>query len=301
MKNKENAFLIMAHNEPKVLKCLLSLLDDYNNDIYLHIDKKSKDLVEADLRQCVNKSNIFFIKRMDVRWGHYSQIKCALLLLKKAISKHYDFYHLISGVDLPLKPISEINEFFRLNKGKNFIEFDEKANETGIFLNRVKYYHFFINKIGRSDGNTAKIYFKLYNLLLKLQKVLHIDRLKSSSFKFYKGAQWFSITHDLAAYVLLQMKFIKKHFYFGQSADEMFMQTIAKASPYSNSIVNDWIRYIDWSRGDFEKATPYTFTIDDYDELISSPSLFARKFSTVKDEEIVDKIYNYVINKSKSL
>ena len=48
-------------------------------------------------------------------------------------------------------------------------------------------------------------------------------------------------------------------------------------------------RYIDWTRGE-----PYTFKINDYDELIKSDMLFARKFSTKIDKEIVDKIYDYV-------
>lgn len=34
------AYLIMAHNNPSQLEVLLKLLDNSENDIYLHIDKK---------------------------------------------------------------------------------------------------------------------------------------------------------------------------------------------------------------------------------------------------------------------
>ena len=35
---KKHAYLIMAHNNPYILKKLLNLIDDKRNDIYLHID-----------------------------------------------------------------------------------------------------------------------------------------------------------------------------------------------------------------------------------------------------------------------
>lgn len=41
---KKHAYLIIAHNNWKILERLLILLDDNRNDIYLHIDRKS-DLI----------------------------------------------------------------------------------------------------------------------------------------------------------------------------------------------------------------------------------------------------------------
>lgn len=40
--NDKHAYLIMAHNEFDILEKQLRLLDDYRNDIYIHIDKKVK-------------------------------------------------------------------------------------------------------------------------------------------------------------------------------------------------------------------------------------------------------------------
>ena len=53
-------------------------------------------------------------------------------------------------------------------------------------------------------------------------------------------------------------------------------------------------RCIDWKRG-----LPYTYKIDDYQELMNSPAFFARKFSTKVDKEIIDKIYTSVKGKKK--
>lgn len=43
-------------------------------------------------------------KPINVKWGNYSQIKCEMLLFKEAFEcpVNFDYYHLLSGVDLPL-------------------------------------------------------------------------------------------------------------------------------------------------------------------------------------------------------
>ena len=46
------------------------------------------------------------------------------------------------------------------------------------------------------------------------------------------------------------------------------------------------MRYIDWDRGN-----PYVFRIDDYDALMKSDCMFARKFDEKIDKEIIEKIY----------
>ena len=69
-------------------------------------------------------------------------------------------------------------------------------------------------------------------------------------------------------------------------------------SPYRDQLTDNafdgsytsCLRYVDFQRGN-----PYVFTIDDYDDLISSPYLFARKFDLSKDAEIVDAIYKHCI------
>ena len=36
-----HAYLIMAHDQPEVLKSLLLCLDHRDNDVFVHLDKKS--------------------------------------------------------------------------------------------------------------------------------------------------------------------------------------------------------------------------------------------------------------------
>ena len=54
-------------------------------------------------------------------------------------------------------------------------------------------------------------------------------------------------------------------------------------------------RCIDWKRG-----RPYVWKEDDFDYLINSQSLFARKFDVNIDKEIVDKIFGFIQTKSEN-
>ena len=96
---KKHAYLIMAHDNFYILEKLIQLIDYDLNDIYIHIDKKAKNFNFNYFRNLVNKSNIYFVKRFNVRWGGYSIVEAELELLNKAIKGEYEYYHIISGVD----------------------------------------------------------------------------------------------------------------------------------------------------------------------------------------------------------
>ena len=45
----KHAYLIMAHNQPKLLEILIQCLDYHENDIYVHLDQKWTDFDGTDL------------------------------------------------------------------------------------------------------------------------------------------------------------------------------------------------------------------------------------------------------------
>ncbi len=83
---KKHAYLIMAFNHFNLLKKLIHLIDDERNDIFVHIDAKSKSFKVSDFNDCVTKSNIVFIPRTEVYWADYSQTNAELCLLQEAVS-----------------------------------------------------------------------------------------------------------------------------------------------------------------------------------------------------------------------
>ena len=90
-----HAYLIMAHKEPYNLRKLFELLDDENNDIYIHIDIKSTILHKEEIMKWCSKSKIYFVKQTSVRWAGYSGINCEMILLEEAVKGNYDYYHLL--------------------------------------------------------------------------------------------------------------------------------------------------------------------------------------------------------------
>lgn len=289
----KHAYLIMAHNNWNILKLLLKSLDTEYNDFYLHIDSKVKSFDEKELREAVKKSSLYFIDRKSVKWADYSQIDVTLDLLQSALNNGgYSYYHLLSGTDMPIKSAKYIYNFFE-SSGKEFVGVASWGGKKYV-ERRVKYYHILpkLNYFRKSRPlkglDRATEYF---------QKLLMIDRTKSSDFVFCDGWQWFSITKGFCEYALSERYNIKKRFDYTLCPDELVFTSLAYNSQYKEKLasfgdlLNGSMRYIDWKRG-----TPYTWGQDenDFKLLMDSPYLFARKFDENVNFEIVQKIYDCV-------
>ena len=285
---KKHAYLIMAHTQPELLKKLLERLDDERNDIYLHIDSKAKDYPISDVAAVLKKSKCIVTERTDVKWGSYSQIHCEMVLLKEAVKTEHSYYHLLSGMDLPIKSQDEIHKFFDEHAGLEFVDEDlPEINESA--LSRVKYFHTFYGKAGSMEDILGAVE-------TKLQRRMGVNRLKKEkNVIFQKGRNWFSITHGLAKLVVEKEEWIRRIFAKTVCGDEVFLQTVARNSEYAEKICNPNTmpeipdtRLIDWTRG--SNNNPYVFREIDLEELKNSRALFARKFDLNIDKKIVEKL-----------
>lgn len=289
MLGERYAFLIMAHNEFAVLERLVSLLDHERNDIFIHFDKKIHTIPEI----CTSKSKSYILEqRIDNRWGSERQIDTELLLFREAV-KHgpYGHYHLLSGVDLPIKSMREIHDFFDQNPDKEFVDF---ITDCSNFEFRVKRYHFFINQIKSSIkfiSLGAKVFgrFNVY-----IQKLFHISR--NNDLQITIGSQWISITDSFVKYLLNRQDEIKSRFHHSKCSDEVFVQTILWNSPFCNNIYRnsqgetDNLREIKWSGGG---NSPIIYQEKDFNHLVNSGKLFARKFSETQ-WQVIERISQWI-------
>lgn len=282
----KNAYCILAHNEPNVLNTLVSLLDDETNDIYIHLDKKASCFNEKSITEAVKKSKITFIPRRNIGWGGINMIKTELELLSVAIENSHDYYHILSGVDLPLYSVKKVNKFLEKNKGQEFIGVTRNwADSDNVKIRYSKYYY-----LQDYIGKNKKI--PLYYIsrgFAKLQSRLNfIDRTKNYSTKFYGGPTWFSVTEEAAKWIVSKSDVIKRMFANTYCCDEIFSQTILMSSPFANNIYK-------YEYGDcyescrrfvrFEAESPKTLDMEDYEQLINSNYLFARKFGTTTESQ----------------
>lgn len=293
MKNskKKHAYLIEAHCNKEQLKILFDCLDYEDNDIFVHIDARSTELEGIEKEINLKYSSLYFVEPVKVRWGGYSQIKAELKLLETAYTKKsYTRYHLISGVDMPLKKQKDIHDFFDKDDTE-YVQFDYKDDYKEM-NKRLGLYHFLRDHIDRSN----KILNNIEKISLQTQKILGINRCKKINKTIKKGGNWFSITDAAVKYIIDNKEWIEKNFKYTKCCDEIFLQTLIYNSDFKEKLYydefekrNTSLRFVDWKRGN-----PYTFKLEDFDELISSHYMFARKFNEKIDKEIINKIHDYV-------
>lgn len=270
-----HAYLIIANDNFPLLCQLLRLLDDPRNDIFLLIDQKSQHVPMFDLKESIQKSTLYIHPQpIPIFWGDYSLIEAELLLLKLAVStSSYSYYHLLSGKCIPIKSQDYIHDFFAKNDGTEFVSIDKVDPMKYRF--RYQFYFSFIRKLKSPKSIAGKAI--TYGLVL-LQRIIGVDRVKGIDIEFKKGANWFSITHKFAEYILSKEDWIRKIFHDTYCCDELFLQTLLYNSEFYKNVNRNPhgehnMRYTDWQRGN-----PYTFCLSDADELRQSKQLFARKF-----------------------
>ena len=281
MSQNKHAYLIMAHNNFYCLEKLLMLLDDERNDIFLHIDGKIKGFDFNSFRNLCSRAQVIFpSKRIKVHWGTQSQIKTEMLLFETARNHaSYAYYHLISGVDLPLKNQDEIHNFFQ-NKNENYLYYTQAPSRWDIY--RVSRYHFI-------PSSNKIIPTRIKGYLGTIQETLGINRLKNSQFRLYTGRNWCSLSQGAVETLLQHKSQIMNLTRFSLCADEVYKQTILLH--YDSTLIANDLRFVDWSHGG---SHPHTFTLEDFPRLRESDTLFARKFDENVDKQIIDLIFAYV-------
>lgn len=220
--------------------------------------------------------------------GGASLIRAELNLLEEVLNsgKGYQYLHLLSGQDLPIKTQEYIHNFFLQNNGFEFIGID---SEIFNYEKRIRFFYPLQEYIGRSNNFCVKVYNKI-NIVI--QQVFHVRRNRGINFQ--KGPNWFSITKDFAKYVVERRNWIERVFANTYCADEIFLQTVFINSPYVDKRFNSqidglssYLRLVDWKRGN-----PYVWKSFDLDVIDSSPCLYARKFDCNIDTEVIDRISN---------
>lgn len=130
-------------------------------------------------------------------------------------------------------------------------------------------------------------------MTVKLQKACGVFRKGIGEFeRIYKGLVYISMPKAAAAYVV---EYVSRHeefwedLYKCQVPEEFFFQTLfMNHSEWADRVENRELRYMDWSKGD--GSSPAYLTEDDYDSVMASGCLFARKFHPEVSKGLRDRI-----------
>lgn len=302
---QKHAYLFMIHGDFESTYVCMSLLDDERNDIYIHMDKKTKEetflAVKNRVAKVVKRSEVHYIKRRRVDWGMFNMVEVTIDLLREAIKGHYDYYHLLSGSDIPLQDVDTIHRFFEDNQGKEIISFNRKEI-SGESLKRIRYYY---------PKKTRGLWYRVF---MKLQRKLNINRIRTDMI-YQKGSNWFSITDELARYVVSMEKQVKKMFCHTRTSDEVFLQTLVMNSKFADRIYDKSfedhdrrtsentkalgnMRYLIWDT--VSDGHPINLSMKNLPTLEQTKALFGRKFDWNQDSEIICYIYKKLKQKEWS-
>jgi hypothetical protein len=272
------AYLILAHNQPELLKEFVMALHKPKEQIFVHVDKRT-DI--QPLKTLLQDQCVFIEQREKVYWAGLSQVTAYINLLKHAFAKgDFDYYSFHSGVDFPIKPVHAFEGFLNEHNGSEFMSM-ANCNLSENRKRRFNGYYLFKNR--------SKFFLYLNFGVTKIQRYLYKRKPYKGKEMFY-GSSWWTLTHNCVNYILNKIdneKTILKYFKYVFAPDEMFFQTIIGNSPFADKVANNNLRYIRFQRNN---PNPDILTIKDKEVLLTSSAFFARKFDIKQSKEILDDL-----------
>jgi len=287
LKNFPQAILITAYKNVNQINDIINFLGkDFN--FYIHIDKKST----MDISKIRDSKNIHVCNEYIVNWGSFNHLKAILLLSKIALkNKKNKYFHLITGQDFPVKPKEYF--FYDLDISKDYLQYFKlpiKQWNDGGGIYRFEHYNFF------EYFDYKKVTGKLIITFIKdLQKILRIKRkltIKNFFNVLYGGGTYWSLTRNSLQYVLDfgdKNPEILNSLQFTFCAEELYFQSVLLNSNLHENIVNDNLRYVDWTSG--RGGYPAFLDETDYEKIIDTKILFARKFHEISSNGLKNILY----------
>lgn len=288
---QKQAICIQCHANPKLINRVIESFPEDKFDFFIHVDKKS-DI----LPQIKQQKNVFFSKRIDVRWGQFSQVQATLSILNMIDTSKYHYIHLISGNDVPIKSPDYIWEKLK-DCTDEYIESNELPGRStwawqGQDRYRVWYPQWLIQRPAKKMHRILRVAYREFVMRTKF-----LMRKKLPVSQFYGGSQWFSITGDLAGWMKNYLAEHEEYLHFfehGVCSDEVFFATLARYSPYAKHIVRDCYRFMIWKGSN--SGGPRELNESDIPIMRNDKGFFARK---VMDIDTAEKMIRELCEKQK--
>ena len=281
------AYLVQCHKNFDQVNILIKTLACENADVFVHIDAN----INADNLSLDNRAFVLPDKyRVKVIWGHFSQVQATMNLIQYArLKRNYDYYVLLSGQCLPIVSNDNLFQFFSTHNGYNFVNLAPSRNTTGKNTQFDKRNELFYPAWMLKRGKLQVFIRRAYQFISggKTHTFFFIKR--RNKINFYYGSSWWAFTNDFISYVIKFFgdRLFLSQFKYTMSSDECYFQTIFMNSTFANTR-QDYLQYIDWS--DSTNGSPKIFKLRDYDRILASKKLFARKFDANIDLDIIHKI-----------
>lgn len=278
---------IMAHNLPDQLEKLIDrLLPPHTQDrVVLHLDAGCDLWTHQRTRFAAHPSGRLTLVSNPARviWGHYSQITAQQRLLREAMAQPFDYVHLISGSDWPVRSPESIAEEIASHGARRPIFTDlwgelqtERMDDWWFERRKLR-----LPGMPRLNENIERAQIRASWIFSRWFRQAGLKRSRYAGQAWMKGSSWFSLPHDAAQRLLADYERLLRsgRLVFTQCADEhvapsVFIRNFADRLEPAR-------RYIDWSGQGWH---PKLLRAEDEAAIRQSGAWFARKCDAGVDD-----------------
>jgi len=291
---------------------MIERLDDGASKFFIHLDAKTP--IEP-FAACLEGGHIRFIEpRERCVWGDFSIVRATIHLMEAA-SKEQGVFILMSGQDYPIQSQGYINAFLVSNKEFDFIEIEplEEKWKPKMVKDKLEHYHI-LHSEERGHSNCYAP-FRHCSVFQKVRTLMHLlkGRLSRKNFRLlcslpkrvapferqYAGSQFWAFSertfYAVLHYIREHKATLEEYYKYTSSPDEIYFHSVLMDLVAKDSTIKlkEQITYVNY----FRKNN--VFITEDFDKLTSAKGkLFARKFDTDIDIEILNKLDSYQENES---
>jgi len=296
------AFLILAHQQPRLLGRLARRLGAPGTHIFIHVDARAPlEDFKAAVGDGPDHTFLEAPDRLAPYWGGFTMVEATQRLLRRAFAAPATFerFFLLSGVDYPIKPIGEIGR--ALEGDVEILQVDRQLVQDGTGpFDRCANQLFLGDSAILNSRTGAPV---LRNAARFFERATR--RRWPAGLRIYQGPSWWCLTRDAVSAFLDVWDEPDSYipwFRLSRSPAEMVFQTVLAASARRDHIKRDFTRverppgedfvqgahYVDW-RAPRRKA-PVTLRLGDLPALLASEALFARKLDLVQSAGLMDAL-----------
>ena len=286
---KNHAFLIIAHKQPNLLARTLRILAQDNHYFFVHVDSKTEAF---DLFKEATEGirNVTFVERMSLYHGGISHLYCVMNMLKSVMAStiHFDYIHILSGQDYPLRSNRQFDDFFE-HTDHSFMYFDQGAFKQSM----LPIYHKMVNDYHSNQSGT--IAYKIFEGL-RVGRLLSLICRRPPIENFASGWDWFSWSESVYRFVVNELErneSLVKRFNYTITPTEHIFHTILSTHVDEMKIETDNpLRYVSWHphRPVESDYRPFIFNELDFEFIIGRKAFFCRKVDEIASAKLLDMI-----------
>ena len=268
------AYIVSAYKLPAQLERMLRRLQGPGVTFAVHVDRKTRRPVWDEMVARCRDLDVSWLPRHRSQWGGFGHVRATLKGLDHVVGNGvpFDYAVLLTGQDYPLRPHAEIARTLGDAGGRSFMRHIELPWEhwgPRGGLDRLEDWHV--------------ITYRRLHLALPLRR-----RIPGGLRPWGGSAYWClerSLVHFVHGFLRENPDYVRffEHVFV---PDELFFQTIVMNSELRDTVDNDDLRYLDWSR----EPAPVVFRRGDLPALVGSGALWARKFDETVDAAVLDAL-----------